>query len=141
MQYIVASERNAPYILQYSPLTHHIYCNVCFREQYIGILHILQYIVNILYIAYTVPHPWLMLMNVFLAVSTSSSTKCYTTIILYISILDIRVDLLLQAKSKSKRYNSIFYPFFHSFSHTWRGAGNKKNSRHRTKGTEIEDNG
>ena len=58
MQYIVASERNAPYILQYSPLTHHIYCNVCFREQYIGILHILQYIVNILYIAYTVPHPW-----------------------------------------------------------------------------------
>ena len=41
----------------------------------------------------------------------------------------------------AKRCNSIFYPFFHSFSRTWRGAGNKKNSRHRTKGTEIEDNG
>ena len=41
----------------------------------------------------------------------------------------------------AKRRYSIFYPFFHSFSHTWRGAGNKKSSRHRTKGTEVEDHG
>ena len=34
-----------------------------------------------------------------------------------------------------------FSPFIHSFSHTWRGAGNKKNFRHRTQGTKGEDHG
>ena len=43
--------------------------------------------------------------------------------------------------SQKNTCESIFAPFFHSFSHTWRGAGNKKSSRHRTKGTEVEDNG
>ena len=36
------------YILQYSPQTHRIYCNIRFREQYFAILRILQYIANIL---------------------------------------------------------------------------------------------
>ena len=35
-------------ISQYSPQTYRIYCNIRFREQYIAILHILQYIANIL---------------------------------------------------------------------------------------------
>ena len=47
----------------------------------------------------------------------------------------------IQESVFAKQCNSIFYPFFHSFSRTWRGAGNKKNSRHRTKGTEVEDDG
>ena len=55
----------------------------------------------------------------------------------YSTLLDMEWSRFLLRK----RLNSIFYPFFHSFSHTWIGAGNKKNSRHRTKGTEVEDHG
>ena len=37
--------------------------------------------------------------------------------------------------------NSIFHHFIHSFSQTWRGAGNKKDSHRRMKRTKVEDHG
>ena len=46
-----------------------------------------------------------------------------------------------KAIKKAVIFSQILETFISSEVHTWRGAGNKKSSRHRTKGTEVEDHG
>ena len=42
-----------------------------------------------------------------------------------------------KAIKKAVIFSQILETFISSEVHTWRGAGNKKSSRHRTKGTEV----